>query len=111
VKVALELVIVLGTVVGMIFAAFWLMEERHAARTEVVQLRGKLLETEAGIRVEDLKNELNDTNERRQFYDDLEADGVELTAAQKRRKMQLESRSEDLEKEKDRWTKIQDDLR
>jgi len=71
-KALAEIILVMLGVVSMVFGAFWLMEERHAQKTEILELKSKALITEYELRAEMLDDQIDEGNKIRVYYQDKE---------------------------------------
>jgi len=72
VKTLLEILGVVAFLVTGVLSMFWLMEERHANKTELIAVSKKLLVQELEIREEILDRDIKKNAEARVYYKDLE---------------------------------------
>ena len=105
-KVILEILTVVAIVVGGIFSMFWLMEERHAQKQEVITLSEKVLLSELEVRDEIIDTNLKELNTSRIYYENISKERP-LNNAEISRLEYLISASEKKYKEQE---KIQDRL-
>jgi len=97
-KVLAEMLLIMAGVVSMAFGAFWLMEERHAQKEELLELKAEALITEYELRADMLDDQIEEGNKVRVYYQDKDEYDTLDRADEKRFKYieeQLERRYEE----------------
>jgi len=112
----LSLVSTILTLVALILSGswgvFWLLEERHAAKQEVIALKKDLITSKAEDDLEDSTEEIDELNKLRVYYDDKKLEGTLDNADARRLQFVNEKLTRAYEKEKrlrDRLDRLEED--